>query len=64
MEMLGIVIGTIYITIVGLVLIAQILYETFLNYGESKIPWKLVLKQSFGWPVYLVKFIYNMRKGR
>ena len=64
MGTLGIIIGTIYVVIGAVVLITQIAYEAFLNYGENKIPWKSVLKNSFGWPICLVKFIYNMRKGR
>lgn len=64
MGTLGIIIGTIYVVIGAVVLVGQILFETFLNFGESKIPWKLVLKQSFGWPICLVKFIYYVRKGR
>lgn len=52
----------VYIIGVVLSLGIQIGYEVFLNYEEEKIPWGLVIKQSFGYPYYLLKLIYFIVK--
>jgi len=62
MKTLGIVLLTIYLVILLIILVLQILFSIFFDQDRDTIPWKLILENTFSWPVILIKFIIGVIK--
>ena len=58
MKILFIVLGIIYLVIAVIALSIQAGISSLDN-DQSDIPWKMITKQSFGWPVILIKLFMS-----